>query len=146
MRHAGFTKQERNFITLMRAWVVAFLGAAVLFGAIPLILLNYINDIGKVFLNWRSPSIAAGGELWRVQAVVLNFALAYVCAIAQGSALRNAGYARIALLCTLASAIGFAAMIFVDGPQFYYLAFAVAYGAAFLITLWFYQSSARSRS
>jgi len=146
MRHSGFTKQERNFITLMRTWVVAFLGAAALFALIPGILLNYINDIGKVFLSWHSPAIAAGGEIWRVQAVVLNICLTYVCAIAQGSALRNAAYARIALLCTFACSAGFAAMIFADGPQFYYLAFAVAYGAAFLITLWFYGSSARSRS
>ncbi|MBN1282279.1 MAG: hypothetical protein JXA24_00720 [Proteobacteria bacterium] len=146
MRYAGFTRQERNFITLMRLLIVVFLGAAALFAAIPDILLNYINDIGKVFLGWQSPPIAAGGDLWRVMAVAHNICLAYACAVAQGSALRNANYARIVLIALAAQAAGFAAMIFLDGPQFYYLAAAAADLAAFLLTLRIYTSSARSRS
>ncbi len=146
MRYSGFTKQERKFVTLMRAWVVVFTGAALLFAAIPSVLLKYINDLGKVFLDWHSPAIAAGGEFWRVQAVVLNVCLAYVCAIAQGSALRNAAYVRIVLLAAIACAAGSTAMIYIDGPHFYYLVSAISYGAVFLTTLWFYSSSARSRS
>ena len=146
MRHTGYPKQERNFITLMHAWVVIFLGLALLFATIPSILLKYINDLGKVFLNWHSPAIAAGGDIWRVQAVVLNVCLAYVSAIAQGSALRNIAYARIVLLASFACAAGSTGMIFLDGPHFYYLISAISYGIVFLVTLWFYSSSARSRN
>ncbi len=146
MRYAGFTKQERNFITLMRAWIIGFLGLAALFAAIPVILLNYINDIGKVFAEWHSPPITQGGELWRVHAVVLHLCLAFACLIAQGSALRNAAYARIVLVATLALAIGCGLMFYLDGPQFYYPVGAAAYCAVFLITLWFYSNSSKSRS
>ena len=64
MRYAGFTKQERTFITIMRVWVVLFLGLAILFSTIPEILLNYINDIGKVFLGWQPPAHLGDALSW----------------------------------------------------------------------------------
>jgi hypothetical protein len=146
MKYAGFTMQERTFITLMRVWSVAFLATGILFATIPNILLNYINDIGKVFLGWQSPPTAAGGFFWLVLAVALLFVLSYCCMLAQASALRNFDYARLVMVAKFISAAGFAAMLFIDGRQFYYLVGAVIDGLIFIITLRVYVKAAKSRS
>ena len=146
MKHAGFTKQERNFIVLMRVWAVAFLGLAAMFALMPSTLLNYVGDIGKVFFGWQPYTVAAGAGLWRIHSIALHLCLAYCCLIAQGSSLRNASYARVLLLGTAVSAIGSAALLYFDSMQFYYLVAASLDGIVFLVTLWIYSGSTRSRS
>ncbi|MFH1829166.1 MAG: hypothetical protein ABH871_00115 [Pseudomonadota bacterium] len=145
MKYAGFTKQERTFITLMRVWMVAFFGTGILFATIPNILLNYINDIGKVFVGWHSPPIASGGYFWLVLAVALLAILTYSCALAQASPLRNFGYARLIIISKFISAIGFAALLYINGKQFYYLVGAVIDGLIFIITLGVYIKASKSR-
>jgi hypothetical protein len=146
MRHAGFTKQERNFIVLMRVWVVAFLGLAAMFALMPTTLLNYVNDIGKVFFEWQPYRVAAGAGLWRIHSIALHICLAYCCLIAQASSLRNAGYARVLLLGSAVSAVGSVTLLYIDSMQFYYMVAASLDGIVFLVTLWVYSGSSRSRS
>lgn len=146
MRYAGFTKQERTFITLMRVLMVLFLGAAIAFVVIPDILLNYINDIGKVFLDWRSPPYVGGGYFWLVPAVALLLILFYSCALAQKSPLRYGGYAKLVIMAKFVTATGFAALLFLDGLQFYYLVAAVIDALLFIITWRFYTKASVSRT
>ena len=146
MKHSGFTKQERNFIVLMRVWVVAFLGLAAMFALMPDILLNYVNDIGKVFFDWQPHQVTAGTGLWRIHSITLHLCLAYCCLIAQGSSLRDADYARVLMLGSAVSAVGSAALLYIDSMQFYYLVAASLDGLVFLVTLWIYSGSSRSRS
>ncbi len=145
MKFAGYTKQERTFITLMRVWMVVFFAAAVLFAALPNVILNYINDIGKVFLSWNSPPVATDGQFWLVLAVALLFILSYSCALAQAYPLRNFGYARLVIIAKFITTCGFTAMIFVHSRQFYYLAGAAIDGLIFIITLGVYIKASRSR-
>jgi len=145
MKHSGFTKQERHFIVVMRLWFVAFVGLAAMFALMPATLLNYVNDIGKVFFGWQPQAVAAGSGLWRIHSIALHLCMAYCCAVAQGSSLRNAGYARVVLLGAAASAIGGAALVLFGSAQFYYLVAAALDGLVFLVTLWVYSSASRSR-
>jgi hypothetical protein len=146
MKFAGYTKQERTFITLMRILMVVFFGAACVFAAIPDVLLNYLNDIGKVFLHWQSPPHAAGGLFWLVLAVALLIVLSYACLLTQKSPVRNGGYARIVILSKFVTAAGFAAMLRIDSMQFYYLVGAVVDGLIFIITWRIYAKASISRS
>ncbi len=146
MRDSGFTRQERSFITLMRIWAAAFLVAAVIFATLPDVLLNYLNDIGRVFAGWQSPKAVGGGQFWLVLACSLLVSLSYACLVAQAKPLRNTGYANIVILAKFVSAAGFTAMLFVDSMQFYYLVGAVVDGLIFIITWRFYARAAGSRS
>lgn len=146
MKYAGYTKQERNFITLMRLLMIAFLGAACIFAAIPDVLLNYINDIGKVFADWQSPPYAGGGYFWLVLAVSLLVVLSYACFLTQRSPVRNGGYARLVILAKFITAAGFAALLYLDGRQFYYLVGAVIDGLIFIVTWRVYAKASISRS
>lgn len=146
MRYAGFTKQERTFITLMRVWMVLFLGLAVLFSVIPEILLNYINDIGKVFLDWQPPPQPGGGYFWLAPAVALHVILAYSCALAQRSPVRNGSYAKLVIMATFISAVGYTALLFLDSMQFYYLVAAVIDALVFILTWRVYSKASLSRT
>ena len=146
MRYAGFTKQERSFITLMRVWMVLFLGLAIVFCIIPEILLNYINDIGKVFLGWQPPPHRGGGYFWLAPAVALHVLLAYSCALAQHSPVRNGSYAKLVIMATFISAAGYVALLFLDSMQFYYLVAAVIDALVFIITWRVYSKASLSRT
>jgi len=146
MRYAGFTKQERTFITLMRVWMVLFFGVAVTFAVIPDILLNYINDIGKVFLGWRSPPYVGGGYFWLVPAVALHLILSYSSALAQSSPVRNGSMARLVIITTFITAVGFTALLFLDGLQFYYLVAAAIDALICIITWRVYAKASLSRT
>jgi len=131
---------------LMRIWATAFLVAAVIFATIPDVLLNYINDIGRVFAAWQSPKVEYGSRFWLVLAVALLVSLAYTCMVAQAKPLRNTGYTRIVILAKFVSSLGFASMLFVDGRQFYYLVGAVVDGLICVITWRFYARATKSRN
>jgi len=146
MRYAGFTKQERTFIGVMRVWMVAFLGAGICFILIPNVLLNYINDIGKVFLKWHSPPYEAGGEFWLVFAVALMFILSYACMLAQRNPLRNGIYARLVIMAKFMTAAGFVILLFLKGMQFYYLVSAVIDALICIITWRVYSRASLSRT
>ena len=146
MRYAGFTKQERTFITLMRVLMVLFLGVAIAFAVIPDILLNYINDIGKVFLSWRSPPYVSGGYFWLIPTIALYVILSYSCALSQRSVVRNGSLAKLVIMTTFMTAIGFAALLFLDGLQFYYLVAAVINALIFIITWRVFAKASLSRT
>jgi hypothetical protein len=146
MRDAGFTRQERTFILLMRLWVLCFLGAAILVAWMPNTLLAYLNDIGRTFANWDSPPIEGGTHFWIVLSIALLCTLAYVSAVAQSSLLRHIDYAKVVILAKAISAMGFAAMLHFDQREFYYVAGAVIDGLIALITWRVYARAARSRN
>ena len=146
MKDAGYTMQERSFILLMRIWAVLFLGAGILFAAIPEVLLNYLNDIGRTFVGWESPPIDAGGRFWLVLAVAFLICLSYVCWLAQSHPVRHAEQVRIVILGKFLTAAGFTLMLFLGERQFYYLVGAVVDGTIFLLTWHIFSRSQRSRS
>jgi len=146
MKEAGYTMQERSFILLMRVWAVLFLGAAILFAAIPQVLLTYLNDIGRTFFAWESPPIDAGGHFWLVLAVAFLVCLSYICALAQSNPLRHAEGVRVVILGKFLTAVGFASVLLLGEKQFYYLVGAAVDGCIFLITWRISSRSARSRN
>lgn len=147
MRDSGFTRQERSFILLMRIWIVAFIGAAIIFAAIPQVLLNYINDIGRVFFSWQSPPVTtAGCGIWIVLSVAFLISLAYVCIIAQAKPLRNTAYARIIILSKFVSSAGFVAILLISAHYFYYLVGAIVDGLICILTWRLYSGALRSRN
>lgn len=147
MKRAGFTRQERTFIALMRIWAIAFLVAGIVFAAAPDYLLTYVTDVGRVIFGWPSPPSQLGQErFWLVLAVSLLFALAYLCAIVQQSPVRHAGYARIVIFSKLVSSVGFAACLLLHERQFFYLSGVVVDGAMCLITWRVYARAMRSRT
>lgn len=146
MRYAGFTKQERTFIAVMHVWMVAFLGTGICFILIPNVLLNYINDIGKVFLKWHSPPYVEGGYFWLVFAVALLFTLSYVCLLASRNPLRDGVYAKLVIMSKFFTAVGFVILLYLDGKQFYYLVSAVIDALIFIITWRVYSRASVSRT
>jgi hypothetical protein len=116
------------------------------FAIVPNILLNYINDIGKVFLNWQSPAYQGGGYFWLVFAIALLLMLSYACALAQKSPPRYGVYARFVIMSKFITAAGFTILLFHDGKQFYYLVGAVIDALIFIITWRVYSKAQVSRT
>ncbi|MFH0799025.1 MAG: hypothetical protein V2A66_02445 [Pseudomonadota bacterium] len=146
MKDAGYTKQERAMIALMRIWAIAFLGAGVLFAAAPDYIPNYVTDIGTVLLDWNAPQLPQEGRFWVVLAVALLFSLSYMCMVIQKNVVRNIGYTRPILLAKFTSSIGFAICYCLLGRQFIFLVAALVDGSIFLITWSFYRRALRSRA
>lgn len=145
MRDAGYTSQERSFITLMRVWAIVFLAAAVIFATIPETLLAYISDIGRVFAGWQPPAPEAGGQFWLVLAVALLLVLSYAALMAQMKPLRYIGYANLIILAKVASSAGYAFLFFSGDRQFAVLVGAVVDGLIAALTWRFYARACRSR-
>lgn len=147
MKKAGFTRQERSFIALMRIWAIAFLAAGILFIIAPDYALNYITRVGDGLLGWHSPPMQLGADrFWLVLAVALLFVLSYLCTIIQRNILRNIGYTRPVILAKIVSSIGFAVCFFLYGRHFVYLVAAAVDGGICLITWRFYTNALKSRA
>ncbi len=146
MKDAGFTRQERTFIAVMRIWAVALLFTALLFAALPDVLLDYVNDIGRVFAGWNSPPHAPVNRFWAVQAVSFELVLAYACMLAGQRPLVNRDYARLVILGKLAAAAGLASMLLLDSAQFYYAVGLTIDGLIGIITWRTYSRAVFSRN
>lgn len=147
MKNAGFTKQERSFIALMRIWAIAFLGTGIIFAASPDYLPTYIVNVGAGLFGWHSPPFPPAGErFWLVLAVALLFTLAYICAIVQGNLVRNIGYARPLILAKFVSCAGFAVCFFAIDQHIVYFTGALIDGCICVITWRFYCRALKSRT
>ena len=147
MKNAGFTKQERSFIALMRIWAVAFLGTGVIFAVSPDYLPTYLVNLGNGLFGWvSSPFPPAGERFWLVLAVALLFTLAYLCAIVQGNLVRNIGYTRPLILAKFVSCVGFAVCFVTIERHIVYFTGALVDGLICVITWRFYHRALKSRS
>ena len=108
MKEAGLTKQERNFLALLRAWMILFLFAMGIFIIAPDWMLDYLTAIGRGIFDWREPAITLGNErFWLVLAIALLACLSYLCFVAQRDFLRNMEYAKAIIVSKFVSTAGF---------------------------------------
>lgn len=146
MKNAGFTRQERSFIALMRIWAVAFFLTAILFAVAPDYTINYLTSVGTEIFGWQSDPIQFGNErFWLVLAITLLVTLSYISAIVQRNLLRNIGYARPVIVAKLFSSVGFIFALTRGQHHFIYLAGAIVDGLIFLITWRMYAKAVKSR-
>lgn len=147
MKNAGFTRQERSFIALMRIWAVAFLSTGILFAIAPDYLPAYIMNVGAGLFGWNSPPFPPTGDrFWLVLAVGLLFTLAYLCAIVQGNLVRNIGYTRPVILAKFVTSVGFLICFFAMDRHIVYFTAAIVDGCIFAITWRLYHRAVKSRS
>jgi len=147
MKNAGYTRQERSFIALMRIMAVLFLGAAVLFALSPDYIASYLTSVGNVLLGWNSaPFPATAGHLWVVPSVAFLIVLSYLCTVVQRNIVRNIGYTRPVIIAALATCAGFTACFFLGDRHFVYFSAAVVNGLICMITWRFYHRAQKSRS
>ncbi len=147
MRHAGYTKQERVLLTVVRVLTVAFLLTALTFAIAPDYILDYMKDIGNVFFEWNAPSVDLGGQhFWLIMAVSFTATLGYLCFLAQSNLIRNIGYLRPVIFSQLLTTIGFIICIFISDAQFFYLVGAIVDGLIFVVLWRLYAMAMRSRN
>ena len=147
MKNAGFTKQERTFIALMRVWSALFLGAAALFALSPDYLPEYLTNLGSGLLGWHSaPFPPIGDSFWVVLSVAFMLTLSFQCFLIQANLLRNIGYAQSVILAKFASCIGFAVCFFLYEKHFVYLVGGIVDGLMGIITWRLYSRAQSSRS
>lgn len=146
MRDAGFTKQERHLIALLRVWTVVFLGAGVLFAVAPDWTIRYIEKIGSGVFGWTSSLVELGTErFWLVLTVSLMATLTYLAYKAQSDLLRHTGSVRALLLAKFASTAGFVVCFLTVQKSFIYLTGAVIDGCILIITAVLYHAAMKSR-
>ncbi len=147
MRNAGFTKQERSFIALMRILAVLLLGTGLVFIFLPDVILTYFTEVGGGLFGWRATPLVLGGErFWLVLAIAHVLTLAYLCFLVQQNFLRNAGYARPVIFSKFISGVGFFLCLLLDAPHFIYLVGGIVDGTLFLLTWRMYASAINSRT
>jgi len=147
MKEAGFTKQERNFLTLIRIWTVLFLLATTVFALAPDWLLLYVNAIGRSIFGWRETVLLPGNErFWVVLSVSMLATLTYICFVTQHDFLRNMDYAKAIIVSKLVSTLGFIFCFAALEQRFIYLVGALVDGMIFLITWYSYNAAVKSRS
>ncbi len=147
MKFSAYTKHERTFIGVMRVWIVLFLGAAILFAALPHTLLVYLDDIGRGIFGWHSPPLPEMAEhFWQVLAVSMLAVIGYLCAIAQHQPDRNIGYARPVILSKFVTTVGFALCLIFGARHFFALVGVTVDGLILLITWYVYHKARWSRS
>ncbi len=146
MRDAGFTKQERHLITLIRVWMVAFFGTGVLFAIAPDWTLAYIENIGSGLFGWTGTPLPPGGErFWLVLVVALMATLTFLAYKAQSNHLRHAGYIDAILVAKFVSATGFVLCTVLIRKSFIYVTGAAIDGFIFLLTVVLYRAALKSR-
>lgn len=147
MKNAGYTRQERSFIALMRVLAIIFFGGAILFAAMPDYLPAYLTKVGNGLFGWESAPFPPAGEMfWVVQAVAFLLVLSYLCVVVQRNIVRNIGYTRPVILAALVSFAGFSACFFFCERHFVYFVAAVVDGAVGIITWRFYHRAHKSRA
>ncbi len=147
MKNAGYTKQERSFIALMRVLAIAFLGTATLFAVMPNYLPGYLTSVGNGLFNWGAPPFPQlSDHFWAVHSAVYMLLLSYLCMVAQHNIVRNIGYTRPVIIATILASIGFCVCFFLCGEHFVYLVTAVLNGAAGIVTWRFYHRAQKSRT
>jgi hypothetical protein len=147
MKEAGLTKQERNFLALLRAWMILFLFAMGIFIIAPDWMLDYLTAIGRGIFDWREPTITLGNErFWLVLAIALLACLSYLCFVAQRDFLRNMEYAKAIIVSKFVSTAGFVICLVTVEARFFYLVGAIIDGILFVTTWYYYNAAAKSRS
>jgi hypothetical protein len=147
MKEAGLTKQERNFLALLRAWMILFLFAMGIFIIAPDWMLGYLTAIGRGIFGWREPPITLGSErFWLVLAIALLACLSYLCFVAQRDFLRNMEYAKAIIVSKFVSTVGFIICLVTVESRFFYLVGAIIDGFLFITTWYYYNAAAKSRS
>lgn len=147
MKNAHFTKQERFILVWLQFLLFSFLILGALFAFQPMILLQYINNIGLVFFDFRSPPLGeVPFDLWWVLTLSLMAVLIYITFQAQRDWLRYFQFVSIILLTKFVSLVGFLALIFLTPPHFFYLVGAVVEALLFLTTAYVYVKAIKSRN
>lgn len=147
MRDAGYTKQERHIITLLRLWMVLFFIAGVTFVVAPEWVVRYIESIGRGIFGWTSPAVTFGTErFWLVLVASLMGTLTFLAYKAQSNLLRTIWYTGVILVSKFVSTAGFIVCFIMVQKSFLYLAGAVVDGSIFLLTAALYHSALKSRS
>lgn len=115
-------------------------------GFLPDLFFNYVNDIGRVFFHYYSPSLPTSDrDLWRVLSVVLVGMLTYVSYLSQSDWLRYYRFVPLLILAKSLSLFGFLFLIFFTPPHFFYIVGALVDGLLFLFTWYYYAQAIKSR-
>lgn len=147
MRDAGYTKQERQLLTLLRIWTVVFLGTGVVFVVAPDAVIRYIEMVGRGIFHWKHAPLQLGTErFWLVLASSLMATLTFLSYKAQSNLLRNILYTSVILIAKFVSTVGFLVCFIFAENSFVYLTGAIVDGTIFLITAMLYHSALKSRS
>ena len=146
MRDAGFTRQERDIILWLRFLGACFLILGVLFTAKPNYLLQYMDNIGFVFFNFRSaPLENPRYEIWWILSLWLMACLAYASLQAQFDWLRNQHLVPIIIIAKAVSTLGFLSLTLFHPTHFFYIVGAVVDGVICLTTTYAHIKATKSR-
>ena len=147
MRDAGYTKQERSLLTLIRILMVLFLLTTILFIVAPNWSLEYITAIGRGIFNFPEPPIRLGEEhFWLVLAIAYVASITYICFIVQNDFLRNIDYIKVVIFSKFISTFGFIYCFVRMEPHFFYIVGAAIDGLIFLVTWYYYHGAKKSRT
>ena len=147
MNEAGFTRQERYFVHVMRFWAVLFFVGALIIALFPDWILYNVTRIGAVLAGFRTRQPVFGEErFWLVLAVTLLLVQSYASLLASTQGLRQTYFAKVVIFSHFISAIGFALCFWLIEPLFFYLTAAVVDGLIFIVIWYVYHAATASRS
>jgi hypothetical protein len=147
MKLANYTRQERTLILLARILAVFFLMVAAGFAIGPLVLVNYIADIGRSFLGWSTGSAHLTADPgWAVPTVALYAARSHICFTVQKNPLQHIENLKLIIITAFLSTAGFIVTYLTGQARFLYLTGAVIEGGIFILTLAIYKNAVESRN
>ena len=135
-------------IVWLQFLLFVFLISGVLFAFHPHTFFQYLNNIGLVFFNFRSPPLGETPfDLWWVFSLSLMFILIYTAFEAQKDWLR---YFQLTVLIILAKGVSFVALLalifLTPNPHFFCIVGAIVEGLLFFITSYVYAKAVKSRN
>lgn len=142
---SGFTRQERMFLSLMKAWSVVFVVLTIVFAWCGDWVLNQLTRTSILLLGMRTRIPNFGEErFWQILAVTHFLVMAFLCWQTARDRLRHLGYAEAVILGKAVSTIGFFVCFFFIENLFVYLLAGVV--DALMCTLTWYSFYSANRS
>ena len=143
MKEVGLTKQERNFVTIMRFFSLVYGSLAILFVFVPDWILTYLTNIGIVFFQWRTriPEFHHD-HFWFIPTIAFLLTLSYAAYLSSRDLLRNMSFARVVVAGQGMTTMGFLIAAIIIEPLFVYLASAIV-GGLFFLAAWYALFTAR---
>lgn len=147
MKNTQFTRQERFAIIWLQFLLFFSVLAGILFASYPHSFFQYLNNIGLIFFDFRSPTFGAiPFDLWWIFSLSLMLILIYITFQAQRDWLRYCQLVVIIILAKGSSFLGLLGLFFLTPPHFFYLVGAIVEGVLFLTTAYVYAKAIHSRN
>jgi len=147
MKDTHFTRQERDIILWLRFLTGAFVICGLIFLIHPNYFLQYLDDIGMVFFNFRSlPLENPKYEMWWVLTLALMGFLTYASFQAQTNWLRYHNLIPPVIIAKGISTLGFLSLTIFHPTHFFYIVALLVDGIICLTTWYAYAQAIKSRT